>query len=592
MKIDSSTQIPVTTAELSSGNQSDNTDRLEIGDVIKVRVTHVDGDVMTLRTADGGMLTATRGNAGHVMPGDHLQLQVLQKNDGHLTVEVLSTEKAGAVQTLRAQGLPVTAENIELAQAIIRSGETPTAEKINDLASVMMRFPRLPLTTAAFMQSQSIPINHDTIRQVSNLLVQKDRIDENLTKLLDILGKSADIPLPKGAVPSPPASGPAYTQTPVTPTVAVTPDSTAAAPVPAAQTAVPEPAPNQGLPQPTAIPVNHGAAPSTSAQVPVPPQLPEQILQADSPAVTQQPAAQPFHVPSPQTPAAAPEPPAHIPAGTASTNDAVPEQPVKPETLSPVEPQPVTRGIPAVPVAQTQAAPAQQGQLQPELPARQAEPGLVAPEPMSPPLPNQPPTIRMLAENLFRRIDTQDDNPGREITAAAFNRKLDAILQQSQQLELSPAVRQSLNGLIREMQSEARTLTQMDHFSAYLQMPIIINDKKTNAELYVFKDSRGRNKIDPKNATVFLSLSTVQVGRVDCFVKVIGTNVECDFKLDDDGIAAHFRRHYTHLSKLLHDSGYSLSHAAFRLKKDGEDITSIKPERDQWERKFSFDRSV
>jgi hypothetical protein len=110
----------------------------------------------------------------------------------------------------------------------------------------------------------------------------------------------------------------------------------------------------------------------------------------------------------------------------------------------------------------------------------------------------------------------------------------------------------------REIVQTLRFSEQISHCAAFAQLPVAINGERTTAQLYVFNDSTEKKRIDPQNATLFVSLTTANLGTVEGFVKIIGTGAEADFALQTEEAAGLFRAGLPELRELLEARGYRL----------------------------------
>jgi hypothetical protein len=66
----------------------------------------------------------------------------------------------------------------------------------------------------------------------------------------------------------------------------------------------------------------------------------------------------------------------------------------------------------------------------------------------------------------------------------------------------------------------------------YMDVPLDIKENKYNCKLIIKDERRKGKKIDSKNVTIVVSLSTVNIGVVDGFIKVRDNNMNVDIKCD------------------------------------------------------------
>jgi len=159
---------------------------------------------------------------------------------------------------------------------------------------------------------------------------------------------------------------------------------------------------------------------------------------------------------------------------------------------------------------------------------------------------------------------------------------------------LPEQTRTELLSTAREIVQTLRFTEQINQCTAFVQLPVNINGEKTTAQLYVFNDSEEKKKIDPQNATLFLSLKTVNLGTVEGFVKVIGTGVEADFALQTEEAAGHFRAGLSDLSNLLESRGYRLERVTAAIAKTDEPLppAAVEKGRQEMVGRYRFNRAV
>ncbi|GHU88409.1 hypothetical protein FACS1894202_04450 [Clostridia bacterium] len=210
-----------------------------------------------------------------------------------------------------------------------------------------------------------------------------------------------------------------------------------------------------------------------------------------------------------------------------------------------------------------------------------------------------PGKLEQTIASLFRKVDPQHAHRlPREMNAAAIAREIsEAVELLNERLERSPLPQESparavLQQAVRELDTSARFMNQLNNFTPVVTIPLQWGDSRTTAELYVFNDSEGKKRVDPQNATVFLSLMTANVGRVETFIKVLGKNVECDFKLELEETAAAVSGNMTQLSDLLDEQGYHLARTSSGVADRANDIFDVSQIREENKARYFFDRKV
>jgi hypothetical protein len=203
-------------------------------------------------------------------------------------------------------------------------------------------------------------------------------------------------------------------------------------------------------------------------------------------------------------------------------------------------------------------------------------------------------TIEQKLMSLFKKVDP--GNPHRlpnELNARELARELDEVIDAVKQRlsELEPRSREVLTRSLNELEQSVRFLDSLNRFTPIVNIPLQWGNERTTAELYVFNDSRGK-KIDPQNATVFMSLMTSNAGRVETMIKILGKSVECDFNLESDEVADDMRGSMHTLYKLLDAQGYRLARSSAQTAEKAADIFDVSKIREQNKSRYFFDRTI
>jgi len=322
---------------------------------------------------------------------------------------------------------------------------------------------------------------------------------------------------------------------------------------------------------------------------PTPPGPPETpVLPASVPVAADAPA-----VPTPamgvadtQTPGPLPAPPFVMPPGTPPVPAGAPAG--APSPVPAVDSAPGFVSVPA-PVSAATAAVAADAPLPPA-----AAGAAVSPEQQAVNAPARPEQeLSALIRSVFRR----PDGLPRHFNAPAMTRDLADTLRviDARSSELEPGIREGVRALVREIASDLQFTHRLhNEFTPVLQIPLALpGDRQATASLYVWNDAeRQGRRIDPKNATLFLSLFTAHMGRVEALCKVIGPSVEADFKAPGDDGASALRGGGKALADLLEAHGYTLRRLTATLKDQPSDMIDADQARIANRGLYSFDRRV
>ncbi len=118
------------------------------------------------------------------------------------------------------------------------------------------------------------------------------------------------------------------------------------------------------------------------------------------------------------------------------------------------------------------------------------------------------------------------------------------------------------------IQNNLRFMNEASNYAAYLQIPVSLKGSDKTVELYILKREGSKKKLDPENMTVFVSLDTQNLGRVDSLISVSRKSVMINFKLEDKKLSEAFSSNYNELFNSLEEIGFKLVGMNFGLIKD------------------------
>jgi hypothetical protein len=476
------------------------------------------------------------------------------------------------------------------------------------LDRALTAFPGLTPGEAVFLLAHQVPVNRQNVTLFHRMSLEAFQLGSLLTRLEQVLD-GPDGPAPSaastGQLPAhPPADaqpGGAAARSPAGNPPPLFSGETVSPPVPAA--AAPPPAP-ETLPtalerRPVAVKI---PAPPPSGQSPAPaptgqsqPSAPPPRAAVTLPAPVGASAPERADLPSGAVPAQAgqtmrlrpfgwePPPPRsggqiNLPAASPPPSEA--ETPPRP--LAPAPDRPDTAAEPGAP-----------GRLDARTPVPAAQP----PEGQAPPdSADALSRLRGMVKSLFRQVRPERSQalPG-ELDAARLTRETAETLRAVGERihELPPQRREAALSLARDIADGLQFAQRMELFSAVVQLPLQLGGRETSAALYVFGDGSRKNKIDARNATLFLSLSTARMGRVEVLTRVIGTNVECDFKLAQKAWADRAQKDGGRLRELLAQNGFQLTRSSFeKTEAPAEGPLAAAQEKEKFAKRYTFEAKI
>lgn len=211
-------------------------------------------------------------------------------------------------------------------------------------------------------------------------------------------------------------------------------------------------------------------------------------------------------------------------------------------------------------------------------------------------IPNEEPiTIEQKIMSLFKKVDSKSPHKlPRELNARELVRELAEVIETVKEKlpELEPSRRETLGKAVAELEQSVKFMDNLNKYTPIVNIPLQWGDERTTAELYVFNDSKRGRKIDPQNATMFVSLMTANAGRVETMIKVLGKNVECDFSVELPEVADTIRSEMHTLYNLLDAQGFKLARTTAQAAEKTSDIFDVSKVREQNKSRYFFDRKV
>jgi hypothetical protein len=118
---------------------------------------------------------------------------------------------------------------------------------------------------------------------------------------------------------------------------------------------------------------------------------------------------------------------------------------------------------------------------------------------------------------------------------------------------------------IDNISDNIRFLNEISSQNTYVQIPIQMGSHNTTGELYILKRDSKRKKINPQDATMFLSLSTQNIGQIESLVSIRKKNVSIHMRVEDNQIIELLKENYKELYLLLSEKDYKLVDIKYRL---------------------------
>jgi len=118
--------------------------------------------------------------------------------------------------------------------------------------------------------------------------------------------------------------------------------------------------------------------------------------------------------------------------------------------------------------------------------------------------------------------------------------------------------REKILSAVNRLETAIHFFNELRGIEMFVQVPFIVRDNQINGELYIMKRAGRKGKINSRDFTLFLSLSTEYIGRLDIFVHVKNKNVMVRIFTENEKFNHLFTDEYRTLYDALREKGYKL----------------------------------
>jgi len=120
---------------------------------------------------------------------------------------------------------------------------------------------------------------------------------------------------------------------------------------------------------------------------------------------------------------------------------------------------------------------------------------------------------------------------------------------------------------VSQVLNHVRVLNNIEHL-VYMQLPIILNEQETTAELYVFK-KKGKKQIDPENVNLLMTLELEHMGRWEGLINIQNKDVYIKMDVPGEEQKGFLGANTVALHKLLHEIGFNLKNPTITFTGEG-----------------------
>ena len=118
---------------------------------------------------------------------------------------------------------------------------------------------------------------------------------------------------------------------------------------------------------------------------------------------------------------------------------------------------------------------------------------------------------------------------------------------------------------VAQIEDTLKLLNQLNTTMQYYQLPVNLSGSNTTAEIYVMKRKHDKKKPDPRNIVLFVSLDTVNIGRIESLIDIKGNNVILNLRIENNDIQSFVKENIKYLYKGMTDCGYKLADVKYAI---------------------------
>jgi len=155
------------------------------------------------------------------------------------------------------------------------------------------------------------------------------------------------------------------------------------------------------------------------------------------------------------------------------------------------------------------------------------------------------------------------------------NELLRILIQLESVLEEDKNVSNELKQSMINIRDVISFIKSINNHVNYLCIPLMINENKTDVEIFVFERGRKKKKIDVSNATIVICVNMPSLGYIESIIEIKSKNLNISFKSEDKTTADKIKRYSLNLIESLNIKGYDIIIKSVVKKDKSFDLQSI-----------------
>ncbi len=176
-------------------------------------------------------------------------------------------------------------------------------------------------------------------------------------------------------------------------------------------------------------------------------------------------------------------------------------------------------------------------------------------------------TIKESIDKIFNKINVnKPDELAEEINPTKLIAKLISELESIEHKlnDISIIDKKQFVDLVTNIKEDMLFMSQINKSFYLLQIPLNINNYNTSADLYILKNSHNKNKFNPSNLSVFLSIETSRLGTIQTLINIKQKDINCKFYLENKKVTSLIKSNLILLNTTLDAYGYRLNEVTYK----------------------------
>ncbi|MEA4960098.1 hypothetical protein [Lutispora sp.] len=163
---------------------------------------------------------------------------------------------------------------------------------------------------------------------------------------------------------------------------------------------------------------------------------------------------------------------------------------------------------------------------------------------------------------VFLKPEELDDNN----VKLGFKKLLELLIQLESSMGDDDKNNYEIRDALMNLRNFVNIIKSINSNMNYIHIPIIVNNKQTDAKIFIYERGKRNKKIDVSNTSIAICLSTDNIGYVESYIEIRDKNINVIFKLENKAATDTINDHKEVLINALRAKGYSISIRAVEKK--------------------------